>query len=85
MIEDRYFETLAKFKEAQLTIELLDNSLERLDQTEALLLSGYIAGDIDFQNLIRLKENELTLQLQQLAAVVAYYNQLSVINYLINP
>lgn len=85
LIEDRYFETLAKFKEAQLTIELLDNSLERLGQTEALLLSGYIAGDIDFQQLIKLKENELTLQLQQVAAVVAYYNQLSVINYLINP
>jgi hypothetical protein len=59
--------------------------LERLSQTEELLLSGYIAGDIDFQKLIKLKENELTLQLQQVAAMVAYYNQLSVINYLINP
>ena len=85
LIEDRYFETVAKLNEAQLTIELLDDSLERLSQTEELLLSGYIAGDIDFQKLIKLKENELTLQLQQVAAVVAYYNQLSVINYLINP
>jgi hypothetical protein len=59
--------------------------LERLSQTEDLLLSEYIAGDIDFQKLIKLKENELTLQLQQVAAMVAYYNQLSVINYLINP
>jgi outer membrane protein TolC len=85
LIEDRYFETVAKLNEAQLTIELLDDSLERLSQTEELLLSGYITGDIDFQKLIKLKENELTLQLQKLAAVVAYYNQLSVINYLINP
>ena len=85
LIEDRYFETVAKLNEAQLTIELLDDSLERLSQTEELLLSGYIAGDIDFQKLIKLKENELTLQLQKVAAVVAYYNQLSVINYLINP
>jgi cobalt-zinc-cadmium efflux system outer membrane protein len=85
LIEDRYFETVAKLNEAQLTIELLDDSLERLSQTEELLLSGYIAGDIDFQKLIKLKENELALQLQQVAAVVAYYNQLSVINYLINP
>jgi outer membrane protein TolC len=85
LIEDRYFETLAKFKEARLTIELLDDSLERLGQTEELLLSGYVAGDFDFQKLIQLKENELNLQLQQVAAVVAYYNQLSVINYLINP
>jgi len=85
LIEDRYFETVAKLNEAQLTIELLDDSLERLSQTEDLLLSEYIAGDIDFQKLIKLKENELTLQLQQVAAMVAYYNQLSVINYLINP
>lgn len=85
LIEDRYFETVAKLNEAQLTIDLLDDSLERLSQTEELLISGYIAGDIDFQKLIKLKENELTLQLQKVAAVVAYYNQLSVINYLINP
>ena len=85
LIEDRYFETVAKLNEAQLTIKLLDDSLERLSQTEELLLSGYIAGDIDFQKLIKLKENELTLQLQQVAAMVVYYNQLSVINYLINP
>ena len=85
LIEDRYFETVAKLNEAQLTIELLDDSLDRLSQTEELLISGYITGDIDFQKLIKLKENELALQFQQVAAVVAYYNQLSVINYLINP
>lgn len=85
MLEDAYSRALARLNEAQLSYELQSESILRLKQTEALLLTRFSANNLDFEELVALQELQLNLQLRRIDATVQCYTQYALINYLIHP
>jgi hypothetical protein len=84
-LEDTYSRAFARLKEAQLSYELQSESLLRIEQTETLLLSQFVANSLAFEKLVEWKELQLTMQLRLIDATVQCYFQYALINYLIHP
>jgi outer membrane protein TolC len=84
-LEDTYSRAFARLKEAQLSYELQSESLLRIEQTETLLLSQFVANSLAFEKLVEWKELQLTMQLRLVDATVQCYSQYALINYLIHP
>lgn len=59
-------------------------SQQQAGDAEAILIKNYETGSIDFNDLLDIQELQLRLQLSQIDAIKAYYEQSAVIQYISN-
>lgn len=59
-------------------------NLKQAKDAEAILIKNYETGTIDFNELLDIQELQLKFQVSKIDAVINYYTQMAIINYLIN-
>ena len=68
---------------ARINYAIQEENLMQAKDAEAILLSSYETGTIDFNDVLDIQEMQLNIQINQIQAVENYYQQAALINYLL--
>lgn len=70
--------------QARVTYNIQEDNLKKAQDAEEILVKNYETGTINFNDVLDIQELQLKFQMNQVDAVMMYYVQSAVINYLIN-
>lgn len=74
---------VAKQKVAVISYRTNTRNLNQAKNAEQILLKSYETGTIDFNDILDIQELQLRFQMNRITSVVNYYEERSLINYLI--
>lgn len=74
---------VAKQKVAVISYRTNTRNLNQAKNAEQILLKSYETGTIDFNDILDIQELQLKFQMNRITSVVNYYEERSLINYLI--
>ncbi|WP_440881680.1 TolC family protein [Tenacibaculum sp. C7A-26P2] len=74
---------VAKQKVAVISYRTNTRNLNQAKNAEQILLKSYETGTIDFNDILDIQELQLRFQMDRITSVVNYYEERSLINYLI--
>lgn len=83
-LETALFGAIAERNQARIKFNIQSKNLGQAKDAEEILIKNYETGTIDFNDLLDIQELQIKFNLNQIDAVVAYYRQSAIINYLIN-
>lgn len=66
---------------ARISLETQEKNLKQAENATEILLKNYETGTIDFREVLDVQELQLNFQLRRIEAIVAYYQQASIIKY----
>lgn len=69
--------------QARIQFSTQQKNIEQAKDAEEILIKNYETGTIDFNDLLDIQELQLKFQMNQIAAIKAYYAQSALINYVI--
>jgi len=69
---------------ARIGVETQDKNLKQAKVATEILLKNYETGTINFEDVLDVQELQLKFQINRIEAIVAYYKQMTIINYLSN-
>ena len=69
---------------AKISYNIQAKNLKQAKNAEDILISNYETGTIDFNDVLDIQELQLKFQINQIESVKNYYNQSTIINYLIS-
>lgn len=69
---------------ARISVETQDKNLKQAKVATEILLKNYETGTINFEDVLDVQELQLKFQINRIEAIVAYYKQMTIINYLSN-
>ena len=69
---------------ARIGVETQDKKLKQAKVATEILLKNYETGTINFEDVLDVQELQLKFQINRIEAIVAYYKQMTIINYLSN-
>ena len=66
---------------ARISLETQEKNLKQAENANEILLKNYETGTIDFREVLDVQELQLNFQINRIEAIVAYYQQMSIIDY----
>ena len=83
VLEASLKKAVAKQKAAVISYRTNTRNLDQAKNAEQILLKSYETGTIDFNDILDIQELQLKFQMNRITSVVDYYEERSLINYLI--
>ncbi len=83
VLEASLKKAVAKQKAAVISYRTNTRNLDQAKNAEQILLKSYETGTIDFNDILDIQELQLKFQMNKITSVVDYYEERSLINYLI--
>jgi len=69
---------------ARISYTTQSKNLKQAKNAEEILIKSYETGTIDFNDVLDIQELQLKFQMNQIASIKKYYDQSTIVNYLIN-
>ena len=66
---------------SRISLETQEKNLKQAEDATEILLKNYETGTIDFREVLDVQELQLNFQMSRIEAIVAYYQQMSIIDY----
>ncbi|OAB80605.1 TolC family protein [Cochleicola gelatinilyticus] len=83
VLESAFAKAISQRNQARIKFRTQSKNLKQAKDAEEILIKNYETGTIDFNDVLDIQELQLKFQINQIQSVHLYYNQQSVINYLI--
>jgi outer membrane protein TolC len=81
-LEARLYKAISERNAASITLQTQTKNLKQAKDAEQILVKSYETGTIDFNDVLDIQELQLKFQVNRIEAVVNYYLQSTIINYL---
>jgi len=81
-LETRLYKAISERNAARITHETQSKNLKQAKDAEQILVKSYETGTIDFNDVLDIQELQLKFEINQIEAVISYYLQNTIINYL---
>ncbi|MFV0540086.1 MAG: TolC family protein [Aestuariibaculum sp.] len=82
-LETRLDKAITNRQSARISYATQRKNLEQANNAESILIKNYETGTINFNDVLDIQELRLKFQIQQIESVKSYYEQSTLINYLI--
>ncbi|WP_026450189.1 TolC family protein [Aequorivita capsosiphonis] len=75
---------ISQRNQSRIKFNTLGKNLKQAEDAEEILIKNYETGTIDFNDVLDIQELQLKFQMSQIESIKLYYEQSSIINYLID-
>ena len=83
ILEAELAKAISKRNQARIKFNTQQKNIEKAEQAQEILIKNYETGTINFNDVLDVQELQLQFQMSQIEAIINYYLQATIINYLI--